>query len=90
MVFGWLRKKKKEEVVLPVPKETLPSDLERFRTRSPEIRPEYPRIEKPLEIGLPEIGPEIRPEAKDKIELILQKLDTIDTRLKLIEERLRR
>jgi len=83
MIFDRFRKKKKEEeVVLPV--ETLPSDLERFRTsREPPVAG-YPRTGLPRP---PEIGP---PETRDRIELILQKLDTIDARLRWIEERLAR
>jgi len=78
-----LRRKKKEEVTLPAEIPTaLPEDLERFRIR-PETK-EYP--------GLPfEKTPEPMIESeKDKIELILQKLETIDARLRFIEERLKR
>jgi len=78
------RKKKEEEVVLPV--ETLPSDLERFRvSREPPVAG-YPRAELPRP---PEIGPPVA-ETRDRIELVLQKLDTIDARLRWIEERLMR
>ena len=74
-------RKKKEEVRIPADIPTgLPEDLERFRVRGPEI-PRAEFYDKPLEI----------PKAEgDKIELILQKLDTIDTRLKLIEEKIKR
>ncbi|MFQ6020610.1 MAG: hypothetical protein ACE5J4_01155 [Candidatus Aenigmatarchaeota archaeon] len=99
-------KKKKKEVPLPeeVISEPLPEDLERFRMRREPER-EYPSMVPPPE-PLPEYGrpvelprPEFRaPEpvaptpapAADRIEMILQKLETIDTRLKLIEERLSR
>jgi len=75
-------KKKREEIRIPaeIP-ESLPEDLERFRVKSPEI-PRTEFYDRPLEIP--------RPEERDKIELILQKLDTIDTRLKLIEEKIKR
>jgi hypothetical protein len=75
-------KKKKEEVRIPsdIPS-SLPGDLERFRVGSPEI-PRTEFYDKPLDVPKAEQG--------DKIELILQKLDTIDTRLKLIEEKIKR
>ena len=75
-------KKKKEEVRIPedIP-ESLPEDLERFRVGAPEI-PRTEFYDKPLEVPKTIEG--------DKIELILQKLDTIDTRLKLIEEKIKR
>jgi hypothetical protein len=79
-------KRKKEEVTLPteIPTE-LPEDLERFRTRTktPEPVPELP-YGKSIEELVSE-----RTEG-DKIELILQKLETIDARLKLIEEKIKR
>lgn len=81
-IFDRFRKKKKEEVRIPADIPTsLPEDLERFRVRPPEI-PRTEFYDKPLEVPRPEEG--------DKIELILQKLDTIDTRLKLIEEKIKR
>ncbi len=75
-------RKKKEEVRIPSEIPTsLPEDLERFRVRGPEAsRTEF--YDRPLEVPRAEEG--------DKIELILQKLDTIDTRLKLIEEKIKR
>lgn len=98
-MFEFLRKKKEEEPLPPVEDRELPEDLERFRMErtqlpAPEPPPErapmrefesrefesVPRIEEP---------PKER-ESSDKIELIIQKLETIDARLKLIEERLRR
>jgi len=78
-----LRRKKKEEIELPPEIPTaLPEDLERFKIR-PESR-EYPSL--PFE-KTPE--PIARSE-NDKIELIIQKLETIDARLRFIEERLKR
>ena len=79
-------KKKKEEIRLPteipmnVPA-SLPEDLEKFKLPQPESRTDF--YDKPLEIPKEEFK-------GDKIELILQKLDTIDTRLKLIEEKIKR
>lgn len=78
-------KRKKEEVRIPteIPKNvptTLPNDLEKFRLPQPESRTDF--YDKPLEVPTKIEG--------DKIELILQKLDTIDTRLKLIEEKIKR
>ncbi len=86
-LFGRFRKRGRE-VPLPADVETsLPEDLERFRVKREEL-------------PTPPFGPPPEPiapstEARnlgtdDKIELILQKLDTIDTRLKLIEERMKR
>lgn len=79
-------KRKKEEVRLPseipmnIPS-SLPEDLEKFRLPEPEA-PSTSFLEKPIETPTRFEG--------DKIELILQKLDTIDTRLKLIEEKIKR
>lgn len=79
MILDRFRRKKKEEVILPSLPEppTLPEDLERFR---PRLEPSF---EKPPEL------PEFK-ESGDKIELILQKLETIDARLRFIEEKLKR
>ncbi len=78
MFFDRFRKKKKEkEVSLPVPTK-LPEDLERFRVRE-RYEPSLPPVE----------TPKVIPKSMDdKIELILQKLETIDARLRLLEERL--
>ncbi len=89
-----------------IPDEALPEELERFRMRREEPQPEPQPIETPTDFpSLPEYGesvsvetpqptlPEPPPEETppdNRIDLILQKLETIDTRLKLIEERLRR
>jgi len=75
-------KRKKEEVRIPEDIPTsLPEDLERFKVTPHEV-PRTEFYDKPLSVPRAEDG--------DKVELILQKLDTIDTRLKLIEEKLRR
>jgi hypothetical protein len=95
MIFGRFRKKKEDDIPLPASMEAgpdLPEDLERFRVKTPEIRP--PATDYPV--------PEVPPYGKsveelvsertsgDKIELILQKLETIDARLRLIEEKIKR
>jgi hypothetical protein len=96
-------KKKKKEVPIPeefIPRE-LPDDLERLRAdrptlpsayepRYPEVGPRYPEIPRPEPVERP-LTPVIPPrEPADKLDMILQKLETIDARLKLIEERVRR
>ena len=85
-------KRKNDEVRLPseIPMEIpskLPDDLERFRIPQPET-PRSEFYDKTLEIPSTPISTQNI--ESDKIELILQKLDTIDTRLKLIEERVKR
>lgn len=99
MIFNRFRKKKEDDIPMPI--EELPEDLERFRMKPPEAR--LPEI-KPVEIR-PETRtdyPEVPTYGKsveelvsertsgDKIELILQKLETIDARLRLIEEKTKR
>jgi len=97
MIFGRFKKKKDEEESLPAPMEAspdLPEDLERFRIKTPEMRPPEHRTDYPV----PEVSPygksveELVSErtSGDKIELILQKLETIDARLRLIEEKIKR
>lgn len=94
------RKKKKPAAIPPetVPPTRLPEELETFRVGptpipgpagEPRFR-EYPTAPPigPRPIERPAPKPEERP--GDRIEMILQKLETIDARLKLIEERLRR
>ncbi len=78
-------KRKKEEVRLPADigdsGPDLPEGLERFRA----TQPDFPRTEfydKPLEVP--------KADQVEKIDLVIQKLDTIDTRLKLIEEKIKR
>jgi hypothetical protein len=84
MVFGWLkrfRKKEEEEDIFPQEVTTpLPEDLEKFRMSGPEPIPQ-----RPIDlVGETERGIE----NKDRLDLILQKLETIDVRLKLLEEKL--
>ena len=78
-------KRKKQEVRLPtdIPMEipsTLPNDLEKFRVQQPESRTDF--YDKPLEIP--------KADQIEKIDMVLEKLETIDTRLKLIEEKIKR
>ncbi len=80
-------KKKKEEPEPIVPERPLPSELESFR------RETIPVPERPAPFGRPPAEPLPRPEPiparnVDKLDLILEKLETIDQRLKLIEEKL--
>jgi hypothetical protein len=87
MVFGWLKRFRKqkegefpEEVTAP-----LPEDLERFRTNVNEPLPARGNYPTPMDL----VGEtEKRIESQDKMDLILQKLETIDVRLKLLEEKL--
>jgi len=86
MVLGFLKRKKKEEDFPTEVTEPLPEDLEKFRIRQPEATPLPPRENYP---GLDMANePEKRSENQDKMDLILQKLETIDVRLKLLEEKL--
>ncbi|MFH1228825.1 MAG: hypothetical protein V1678_00175 [Candidatus Aenigmatarchaeota archaeon] len=103
MIFDKFRKKKADEISFPepMPVETnmgLPEDLERFRVRPaeqrlPEIRPE--RLSEPRnDYPVPELPPSKSVDdlvaertQVNKIDLILQKLETIDTRLRLMEEK---
>ena len=78
-------KKKKQEVRLPteIPMDipsTLPEDLEKFKLPQPESRTDF--YDKPLEIP--------KADQIEKIDMVLEKLETIDTRLKLIEEKIKR
>jgi len=98
MIFDKLRRKK-EDLSLPPTVEApveLPEDLERFRVKQqevnvPEIRNE-PREEYAPEMSYGKSVEELVAEKTEgnKIELILQKLETIDARLRLIEEKIKR
>lgn len=83
-------KKKKEEVRIATDIPTsLPNDLEEFRLPQPQATPRSDFYDKPLQV--PEApSNDFRSSDFDKMELVLQKLDTIDTRLKLIEEKMKR
>lgn len=95
MIFDRFRKNK-EDLSSPPPIEAeLPEDLERFRVRAAqEIKPvEIPRNDYPIpEITHTKTVEELVAErtGSDKIELILQKLETIDARLRLLEEKMKR
>jgi hypothetical protein len=87
MNFNFLKKKKERESFPSEVNAELPEDLERFRTRGMEppsvTRENYA---KPLEFI--DEQPSRKMETQDKTDLILQKLETIDVRLKLLEEKL--
>jgi len=99
MIFDRFRKNKKDDT-LPAPLENtaeLPEDLERFRMKPPEVRPPEVRPEVKEDYPVPEVpyGKSVEDLVSertqgDKIELILQKLETIDARVRLIEEKLKR
>lgn len=78
-------KKKNEEVRLPDEiadtGPALPENLERFRMSESNI-PRTEFYDKPLEVP--------RADQIEKIDMVLEKLETIDTRLKLIEEKIKR
>lgn len=76
----------------------LPSDLERFKIRREpiqEMQPSSPyetQEQMPPRPKLPEVGPMSEPKPignLDKDDMILQKLETIDARLRLIEEKIK-
>jgi hypothetical protein len=81
----FLKKKKVKEDDFPSEISELPDDLERFRR---DIEPPMPasRYPKPLDFSEEPIAKKV--ETQDKTDLILQKLETIDVRLKLLEEKL--
>jgi hypothetical protein len=87
MNFNWLKRKKENDSFPTEVNAELPEDLERFRTRNiepPSVnRENYAR---PLEFV--DEQPARRIDSQDKSDLILQKLETIDVRLKLLEEKL--
>ena len=87
-MFDRFKKKREEVRIAPDLPTTLPSDLEKFRLPQPE-EPRSDFYDKPLQI--PEApSNDFRSSGGDKMDLVLQKLDTIDTRLKLIEEKMKR
>jgi hypothetical protein len=98
MIFDKFRKKK-EDTILPVPMEQaeLPEDLERFRMKPPESARMSEPTPTETRMDYPELsyGKSVEDlvsarTSGDKVELILQKLETIDARLRLIEEKIKR
>jgi hypothetical protein len=87
MNLNFLKRKKEKDSFPAEVNAELPEDLERFRTRGMEppsvTRENYAR---PLEFV--DEQPARKMESQDKSDLILQKLETIDVRLKLLEEKL--
>jgi hypothetical protein len=82
MVLDFLKRKKaKDDFPTEITTE-LPEDLERFRAREP--LPTMERYPKPIDFE----ESAKKSESHDKTDLILQKLETIDLRLKLLEEKL--
>ena len=94
-IFRKLKSKKVPEKMLETVRTPLPSDLERFKIkREPlpvPISPyQAPAQQLPPRPGLqPVQAPESKPTVLDKEDMILQKLETIDARLRLIEERIK-
>ncbi|MBU3904600.1 MAG: hypothetical protein KJ906_00420 [Nanoarchaeota archaeon] len=103
-IFKKLMPKKESERMVERSRTPLPSDLERFRIRkgpmaepervspSPYQTPEEEGSYFPPRPELPEVGPTSKPETRqilEKDDMILQKLETIDARLRLIEEKMR-
>lgn len=85
--------KRKREIELPLPSEfapgpsartELPSDLEPFRMTSPYPTPPPP------EPAFRPITPVAPPAPTDKLDLIISKLETIDARLRVLEEKIER
>jgi len=94
MILDRLRKKKEEDLSPIETPVDLPDDLERFRVKSaeipkpPDIKADYPAPELNYGKSVEDLVNERR--ESDKIELILQKLETIDARLRLMEEKMKR
>lgn len=99
MVFGFGKKKKETEekpVEMPIPEEEIgermfPSDLEKFKLKGPfeeaigkEPSAPLPRFQAAAKGARPEAAPE------GDIEMVLARLDAIEARLKVVEEKLRR
>lgn len=86
MNLNFFKRKKKEENFPTEITTELPDELERFRTRGIDPTPPVgDTFAKPLEFVN---ETEKRVVTQDKSDLILQKLETIDVRLKLLEEKL--
>jgi len=95
MRLPFRKKKKEEKERAPQPARGLPPELERLKMKGPfeeavtEKAPEE-EIGKPLApITPPKLLERPRTEPGDKFELIISKLDTIDARLRVIEEKLK-
>ena len=90
MNLKWLKRAKEKDDFPTEVNANLPDELERFRTRRMEppavTRENYAR---PLDYVEEEAAPVKETKlSHDKTDLILQKLETIDLRLKLLEEKL--
>ena len=96
--------KKEEPAETPMPTKSLPDDLEKFRMERTEPKPigatvtptaaeeRYGTIPERQPLAPEPVTPKPTPApatSGDRIDMILQKLETIDTRLKLIEERMK-
>ena len=92
-ILDRFRKKKKEEKILDPDHPSLPEDLEVFRRPVSFDRPiQLLEREQPSRLA-PQPTTETSHSThnpKHSTELILQKLDTIDARLRFIEEKLKR
>lgn len=83
MFLDRFRKKKKEEEKSKVEQRKLPDDLQKFR-----VEKNVP-FDRPIEVyEKPDSDNKIS-NSSDRTELIIQKLETIDARLRLIEEKLK-
>lgn len=95
-ILDRFRKKKKEEPIQqPAPTPGLPQDLEKFRVdrQQPYQRPMEVFQQPGPAQSTPTTQAPQKPIPHDKehqIELVIQKLDTIDARLRFIEEKLKR
>ena len=103
MVFGFGKKKKAEEAAEEVeeagfPEEelgerVLPSELEKFKLKGPfeEVMERSPvPSPPPRHLGREREQPVTRKESESDLTLVLDKLDVIDARLRVIEEKLKR
>ncbi len=95
-ILDVLKKKKEEPYEEPSPRSDFPNELEQFRLPPPRIEERPSPFEKKPEPAReksflpPDIeARQIASGGTDKIDLILSKLETIDARLRLIEEKLK-
>ena len=99
MIFDRILRRKKN-VSMPEPMEiepNLPDDLERFRMKPTEARMQEIKNETRNDYPVPEIpyGKTVEDLVSErtegnKIDLILQKLETIDARIRLLEEKMKK